>query len=614
MASPDSQAAAAFAQAEKLNAFRELGAATWQAVRGNRLRFLAFVIFFVFGFSLDLASPWAIGYVLSVLVEKGLNEASFRQAFWGVLMYVGLKFLSLFLHHLARYLQIQVAYSARLNVFYRIFGSYMTFPLPWHVHHHSGDSLSKLQRAAGAVEACVGNYIWQMLEGVVKIVFAGVALFALDLWVAVNVLTVSLFTLAFVLLFNRKLVDRIRRNNAFIDRLNRLCVDYFFNVVTVKTLGLQRRACDHIERQREEGLVYTRDVARLGEIKWASIGIGYSLLIGSSLIIYLHDITLTGRALDVAAVYVLLNYLDRIFQALGSFTGYYSGIVEAATAYEDASHIVEEAKPYADRAPPAPLAHGWKEIAVIDVAYSYARGDRRALHKVSLKLRPGEKIALVGPSGGGKTTLLRLLGGILLPESGVVFADGANVPFERLQASSLLIPQEPEIFAGTLHDNLVMGEEIPREAIDGAVEICRAGPILEKLPQGWKTDLAEKGLNLSVGEKQRIALARGLLRAGRRDILLLDEPTSSLDPVTEQELFNRMLSAFADRTIVTACHRLSLVPLFNRILHIRDGALIEEGTFQELRAARGSFALLWDEFQRNPTKAKGEVGHPRDEA
>ena len=588
---------------KKRHAFRDLGAAAWDAVHDDKLRFYTFVVFFLIGFSLDLASPWAIGYVLGIFVEHGLNETSFLDACWGILMYVGLKFSSLFLHHIARYLQIQVSYRARLNVFNRIFGSYMTFPLPWHVSHHSGDSLSKLNRAAGAIEACVGNYIWQMLEGFVKIVFASMALFALDFWVAVNVLTVSTLTLLLVLLFNRKLVERIRRNNIFIDRLNRICVDYFFNVVTVKTLGLQRHARSHVEQQRADGLRFTREVARLGEIKWASIGVGYSLLIGSSLVIYFHDLTLSAAAFDVAKVYVLLNYLDRIFQALGSFTGYYSGIVEAATAYEDASSIVKEAEGFRDRKPAVPLASGWKEISISQLRYAYARDDQRVLQSVSLQLRPGEKVALVGPSGGGKTTLLKLLGGMLLPETVNLRVDGSSVPFESLQASALLIPQEPEVFAGTFRYNLVMGEPIPNAALEQAIEMCRVRPILEKLPQSWETDLAEKGLNLSVGEKQRIALARGLLRADRRDILLLDEPTSSLDPATEQELFQGVLRNFGDRTVLMACHRLSLAPLFDRIIYIRDGCFVEQGSFQEMLAARGLFAALWDDFQRSGARA-----------
>jgi ABC-type multidrug transport system fused ATPase/permease subunit len=581
-----------------MHAFLELGSAVWGAVRQDKLRFFVFVAFFMTGFSLELASPWAIGHVLSIFVQQGLNAQSYRAGLWGISIYVGLKFSSLLFHHVARYLEIQVAYRARLHTLNSVFGAYLSFPLPWHVNHHSGDSLSKLHRAAGAIESVVGTYIWQVIDGLVKVVFAGVALFALNFWVAVNVLGVALGTLVLVLVFSRKLVEGIRANNSFIDRLNQICVDYFSNVVTLKTLGLQQHAQAHLEQQRVEGMRTTEKVARLGELKWASIGLGYSLLIGSSLVIYFRDITHSGGVLDVGSVYVLLNYLDRVFQALGSFTGYFSGILESATAYEDASSVVRDSAQYQGRPPAAPLAPGWRELSVVALRYAYARGDDRAVHRATVRLRPGEKIALVGPSGSGKTTFLKLLGGMLAPDSVELSVDGRPAQFSALQASSLLIPQEPEVFTGTLWDNVTMSDRFSPEQLEQAIATARIQPIVDKLPNGWKTNLAESGLNLSVGEKQRIALARGLLRLGQRSFLLLDEPTSSLDPVTEMEVFQAVLRKYADRTVITACHGLTLAPLFDRIIHVRDGAFVEDGSLTELLAARGIFAAQWAEFQR----------------
>ena len=590
----------------KSTPFVELMKASWRSVASERLRFFTFIFLFLLGYTLELASPWAIGYVLGVFVEHGVNEYAFNLACVGILYYAGLKFTSLFLHHLARYLQIQVAYTARLYVFNNVFGSFMAYPLSWHVKHHSGDSLSKLHRAAGAVDQCIGNYIWQILEGVSKIIFAGIALAALDHWVALNVFGMSALTLCVVLFFNKRLVPIIRKNNAFVDSLNRVCVDYFFNVVTLKTLGLQQYACERLQKLREHGLAPTREMARIGELKWGTIGIGYSLLIGSSLFIYFHDITFSKKVFDVAQVYVLLNYLDRIFQALGSFTGYYSGLVEASTAYEDASDIILKSQKYQHIEPPQPITKNWGEVATKDLSYSYVKGEARGLHHVDFSFKKGQKIALVGPSGGGKTTLLKVLGGIIETETGSVSVEATTITFPELYRSVLLVPQEPEIFAGTLRENITMGQKYSEEEIRKVFELCRASEILAKLPHGWDTDLAEKGLNLSVGEKQRIALARGLLRIGDRSIVLLDEPTSSLDPATEKALFDGLLSTFKQETIITACHRLSLVPLFDRIVHVKAGKIIEEGTFEEMVRSGGEFSKAWNDFQARSQEVEAQ--------
>jgi ATP-binding cassette subfamily B protein len=596
---------------KQLSSVRDLVAASWQAVAEDRLRFIAFISFFVVSFSLELASPWAIAEVIDLYVEHGVSEATFQMALWGVLIYVALKFSSLLIHHVARYLQIRVAFISKLHIFNKVFGAYMRYPLSWHVRHHSGDSLSKLHRAAGAIEMCVGTYVWQILEGMMKLVFAGIALFALDTWVAINVLAMSVITVLIVVLFNRKLIELIRKNNEFVDYLNRICVDYFFNVVTIKTLGLQEKAKEHLASQRNDGLARVRSIAALGEVKWGVIGVGYSLLIGSSLLIYFRDISAHSAVFEAGKVYVLLNYLDRVFQAVGSFTGYYSGVLEAATAYEDASTIIRGSEAAEFHRTVTPLVRPWREVALTEVSYAYASTERRGLDGIQVSFYAGEKIALVGPSGGGKSTLLKILGGILSPASGTALVDGVQVPFERVQASTLLIPQEPEIFAGSFLFNMTMGEHFSEKQLDDALSMCRVQDVLNKLPAGYDTDLAEKGLNISVGEKQRIALARGILRAAQKDFLLLDEPTSSLDPTTEKEVFDRVLRAFADRTIITACHRLSIAPSFDRIIFVRGGRIIEQGSFDELLRKNGEFATSWRDFQRD-TEQVNHLPIPRE--
>jgi ABC-type multidrug transport system fused ATPase/permease subunit len=235
-------------------------------------------------------------------------------------------------------------------------------------------------------------------------------------------------------------------------------------------------------------------------------------------------------------------------------------------------------------------------VSLVHVNFSHVNG--RGLKNVNLDFKRGEKVALVGPSGGGKTTLLKILAGLLVPQSGEVRLDGKTFLPEELNVESLLIPQEPEIFANSFRFNILVGESFSAEELKVLLELCRADEILAKLPNGWNTNLSEKGLNLSVGEKQRIALMRGLLRAKRKGLLLLDEPTSSLDPATERAVFAGLLTQYAERTILTACHRLNLVPLFDRVVHIRGGQVVENGPFRELIEQGGGFAMAWVDYQR----------------
>jgi ATP-binding cassette, subfamily B, bacterial len=574
------------------------------ATAQERVRLFFFLLFFVLANVAELACPWAIGYALDPFVKEGFTDSAYNRAIRWVLILIGLRLAYALLHHSARYLQNTVAYRSKMYTLNKIFGTLLRFPLTWHVRNHSGENLSKLNRSTGAVEQTVATYLWQIIEGLVKVLFAGVAIIALDGTVALTVLGVSFITIFSMVYFNQHLSSAFRQNNRFLNRINRICIDYLYHMVTVKTLRLEHAAKKYLSVQEPEGLRYSKKISFFSELKWGSTTVGYALVIGLSLFVYFHNQKSLSRAFEVAEVYVLLSYLDRIFQAIGSFTAYYSGIIEASIAYEDGQHIVEQADILTPLVVPEPIIErSWRALELSKVTFSYNIGERPGLKDVDFTIKRGDKVALVGPSGHGKSTLLKVLAGLLVPETYALESNlGTQLPLSDVASISLLIPQEPEIFSESLLYNLTMGQNFRGEEIDEITNLCRLEHVIKKLPFGLNTDLAEKGLNLSVGEKQRVAMARGLLRVEDRDILLLDEPTSSLDPFTEKEIFINLLDHYKQLTIITACHRLNLVPLFDKVVYVLNGRIEEIGTFQELIDSRGFFSKAWEEYQEHIQK------------
>lgn len=586
------------------HSIKRLAIATWNSTAGARLRFFAFLGLFILAYGIDLAVPWALGEILQIFVKDGLSADALLSAMKAIGLFVGLKMAYALSHHMASYLKGISAFTSRFQKLEEVFTALISFPLKWHVYHHTGENLSRLNRSVGAVEAVVANYTWQIIDGVMKFIIVAMLIFVLDIEVALTVLGMGFVTVGLMLLFNQRLTKNLRSNNRFNDRLNRTTVDYMSNIITVKTLHLDKPAVDYLKAQRREGLRLSRKIWKYQELKWGTIAVGYSLVMGLSLFIYLHNQRALGTAFNIASAYVLLNYLDRIWSAIGSFTGYYGGIIESAIAYDDASSVLDEAGELKLPIRASSLPRSWSSATLRDVSFSYS-GDMANLKSISLEIKRGEKIALVGPSGGGKSTLLKVMAGMLPVQQGhVLTPEGAQYSIDDVAGVSILVPQEPEIFSESLHYNLAFGEPFEPQQLHKALEICRIGHLLQKLSNGWEGMLEEAGLNISVGERQRLSLARGILRVPGKDILLLDEPTSSIDPLTEKQIFAGIMHEFSSLTVIMACHRLALVPLFDKVIYVRDGRVEEIGTFPELRAAGRGFSAAWADYER--TVVSGE--------
>jgi ATP-binding cassette subfamily B protein len=231
------------------------------------------------------------------------------------------------------------------------------------------------------------------------------------------------------------------------------------------------------------------------------------------------------------------------------------------------------------------------EYTFRNVSFSYPDTEEDVLKDVSMRVKPGETVAIVGESGSGKTTMLNLLIGFMMPKDGRILVDGkdiAEINLKSYRRFLSVVPQMPLLFTGTLRDNIVYGlDNVTEEQLQQAVQAANLSEMVAKLPKGLDTMLEEHGANLSGGQRQRIAIARAIIRDPR--VILLDEATSALDVISEKEIQEALQRLQKDRTTFIVAHRLSTVKNADRIAVLSAGRIVEEGSYAELMEKKGIF-------------------------
>jgi ABC-type multidrug transport system fused ATPase/permease subunit len=309
----------------------------------------------------------------------------------------------------------------------------------------------------------------------------------------------------------------------------------------------------------------------------------------------------------VALVFTLSAYLNSIAESFFRLTGKYGDLLQKSTKVRGIDHIEQAFDEQVGEICAAQLPRQWRTLAIENLTV-YLGDEPIAAHtatlqNVSLTLERGKSYAFVGESGSGKSTLLNLLRGLHTPQHVTVRCDGELLPhgLAHIAHHTTLIPQEPEIFADSIRFNVSLGVTCSDEQVLTALEEAQWGAVLKRLPRALETGVAEKGVSLSGGEKQRLAVARGIFfaRDSGSDIVLLDEPTSSVDTYNERLIYERLLKSFDEACVVTAIHKFNLLHLFDEVLVFANGRIVERGQVEQLLSQEGEFARLWQTFAQD---------------
>jgi ATP-binding cassette subfamily B protein len=578
--------AAAVPSAGMLGLYR----AFWRFAAGHRLRVLASSALLVASQVVKLSVPFLTAQAINALQTDGL--ANLHQAALMMLAVIGVSVLSWTMHGPGRIIERSVSIAVRGNLADGLYARLGRLPLAWHERNHSGETLHRMEKTTHALSSFASSqFIY--LQNAVNLVGPIIALALVSWGLGVGALAGMIAIGAVIIRFDRTLITLAARENEAERRYNASLVDYLSNVSTVASLRLQDATRGLLRTRIAAVFEPLRRSVFIVEMKWCSVDLLGILLTWGLVAAYAVMARRAEETLLIGNVFMVFQYANQAGGVIASLAANFQNFARMQADYSSADPIwsAEER-----RVPSAAIPRDWQNVELSRIEFNHARrrGDAPSLAEISLSLRRGERVALVGPSGAGKSTLMRLVAGLYDAERGHIAVDGVAFPALRhLGSIATLIPQDAEVFEGTVRENLTFGVPHPDEAIGAAIRISGFEPVLAALPQGLDTVISERGMNLSGGQKQRMALARGILAASGSSVLLLDEPTSSLDPATEAQIFASLRDVFPNATVISSVHRMNVLPRFDRVVLMQAGRVVDTGTVDELLLRQPLFRELW---------------------
>lgn len=573
----------------------------WNLAINERYKVCTYVILHIISVIAITAQPLTFAMVINTLQD--MNKNTLLTVTYWLFAYVACFYVFEMCHRVARGIELGVAYHNKKRFVLDTYLFLQSMPLSWHAKHHSGNVISRVNKASDALLA-FGQSIYNYITAIIQFAMAAVVLWLISPLISVVSILAGCLLVIVTRMFYNKTVPEYRKLNEGFHEIAGTMQDGVSNITTIIILRLGKYVYKDLEKKFDSNYCHMKTENKYTQYKCHFNSLIEILLNVGLIFYYILTATQSGKLIMLGSVTAIFQYLAQIMNAFGFYASDYENCihwradleaVDVIFADEKEVKAVKDVHVVLEKS----LNSDWKYIDIKSVNFHF-ENSKTALHNISVELKRRKKIAFVGESGSGKSTLLKIIRGIYPVNDCIVWIDGNNQDrkLSALAGITTLIPQEPEMFDHTILYNIAMGLESTEEEVEQAIYLSGFDEVLNKLPNGIYSQVSEDGVNLSGGEKQRLALARGIFSMKDSSIVLLDEPTSSLDAETELKVYERMFRQFSDRCIVSVLHRLHLLHLFDYIYVLRDGRIVEEGTLEQLKADNGYFNELWNKYMQ----------------
>jgi ATP-binding cassette subfamily B protein len=510
-----------------------------------------------------------------------------------ILGYGTARVLSLLFGELRDAIFAKVGQRAIRVVALQVFQHLHRLSLRFHLDRQTGGLSRAIERGTRAIETLLRFSLFNIIPTLIEIALVFVVLWvALDMGVALVTLTTVVVYIWYTMRVTEWRLKFRRQMNEADSAANTKAIDSLLNFETVKYFGNEQHEAGRYEqalRGYEEASVRSQTSLAL-----LNVGQAFIISVGLTLVMLLTGQGIVEGTLSIGAFVMANTYLMQLYQPLGFFGFVYREIKQALIDIEKMLDLLAVPQDVADADAAPELTLGAGEVRFENVSFSYESA-RPILKNVSFTAAPGSLIAFVGSSGAGKSTIARLLYRFYDIDGGRITIDGQDirdVTQTSLRSAIGTVPQDTVLFNDTIYYNIAYGRPgaTPAE-VEEAARLARIHDFIMKSPNAYQTTVGERGLKLSGGEKQRVAIARTILKGPK--ILISDEATSALDTTTEQEIQNNLRELSRGRTTLSIAHRLSTIIDADEIVVLDNGGIAERGTHSALLAANGIYTDMW---------------------